>query len=125
MTGLPPDQKRQKAEHRGRAAEAAAALMLRAKGYRILERRFKCRAGEIDIVAQRGETFVFVEVKARQTIEQAIESITPHQRKRIEAAAEAWLRKATSQQFAVRFDVIAVAPRTLPSHMMDAWRPGW
>lgn len=116
---------RQTAEKKGRAAEAAATLLLRLKGYRILNRRFKCAAGEIDIVAGKGDLVVFVEVKARHTIADAYESITPKQRARIETAASVWLQQQSSQEFACRFDVIAVAPGRVPAHMMDAWRPGW
>lgn len=117
--------KRQMAEQRGRTAEMLAVLLLRVKGYRILAQRFRCSVGEIDIVAVKGSMFIFIEVKARRNTNEALESITAHQRNRIEAAAGVWLQSETSQNFAVRFDVITVAPRTLPTHMMDAWRPGW
>lgn len=116
---------RQMAERRGHTAEMLAVLLLRVKGYRILAQRFRCAAGEIDVVAAKGDMFIFIEVKARRNTTEALESITTHQRKRIEAAANVWLQSETSQNFAVRFDVITVAPRALPTHMMDAWRPGW
>ena len=117
--------KKQKAERRGRTAEMLAMLLLRVKGYSILAQRFRCAAGEIDIVAAKGNMVVFIEVKARRNTHQALESVTARQQKRIEAAAEVWLQSETSRNFAVRFDVITVAPRALPTHMMDAWRPGW
>ena len=123
-TDKKPNQ-RQVAERRGHTAEMLAVLLLRVKGYRILAQRFRCSAGEIDIVAAKGDMFIFIEVKARQNTVDAVESITARQKKRIEAAAEVWLQSQTSQNFAVRFDVITVAPRSLPTHMMDAWRPGW
>ncbi len=116
---------RQVAERRGRIAEMLAVLLLRVKGYRILAQRFRCAVGEIDIIAAKGDMFIFVEVKARRNTTEALESITTHQRKRIETAADIWLQSETSQNFAIRFDVITVAPRALPTHMMDAWRPGW
>lgn len=116
---------RQKAERRGRTAEMLAVLLLKVKGYRILAQRFRCAAGEIDIIAAKGNIFIFVEVKARTNTAVALESIGPQQQRRIEAAAGVWLQSETSQNFAVRFDVITVAPRALPTHMMDAWRPGW
>jgi len=121
----PSPNKKQKAEQRGRTAEMLAVLLLKIKGYRILAQRFRCVAGEIDIVAARGNMIIFIEVKARRNTHEALESVTARQQKRIEAAAEVWLQSETSQNFAVRFDVITVAPRTLPTHMMDAWRPGW
>jgi len=117
--------KRQKAERRGRTAEMLAVLLLKVKGYRILAQRFRCKSGEIDIVAAKADLFVFVEVKARENTSTALESISQKQQRRIEAAAEVWLQTETSQNFAVRFDVITVAPRALPTHIMDAWRPGW
>lgn len=116
---------KQQAEHRGRTAEMLAVLLLKVKGYSILAQRFRCAAGEIDIIASKSDMFIFVEVKARENTGAALESISPKQRKRIESAAEVWLQSETSQSFAVRFDVITVAPRALPAHMMDAWRPGW
>lgn len=117
--------KKQQAERRGRTAEMLATLLLRVKGYRILAQRFRCPVGEIDIVAAKGNLFAFIEVKARENTDTALESISKRQQSRIEAAAEVWLQSETSQNFAVRFDVITVAPRALPTHMMDAWRPGW
>ena len=120
-----PSKNHQAAEARGRQAEAKAELMLRLKGYRILEKRYRSPVGEIDIVARKGDVLVFIEVKARKTTEEAFESITQKQRSRIEAAADHWLQSKSSQEFACRFDVIAVAPGRLPAHMKDAWRPGW
>lgn len=120
-----PSRKHQAAEARGRQAEAKAQLMLRLKGYRILEKRYRSPAGEIDLIARKGDLFVFIEVKVRKTTDEAFESITPKQRLRIEAAANQWLQSQSSQEFACRFDVIAVAPGRLPAHMKDAWRPGW
>lgn len=116
---------RQAAETKGRWAEAAAAALLRAKGYKILNTRFKCSVGEIDIVASKKGLVAFVEVKARKNTAQAFESVTEKQKHRIEKAALYWLQQQGSQEVACRFDVIAVAPGKLPSHMMDAWRPGW
>ncbi len=121
----PKPNKKQKAERRGRTAEMLAVLLLRVKGYRILAQRFRCAAGEIDIVAAKGKIVIFIEVKARRNTHEALESVTSRQQKRIEAAAKVWLQSETSRNFAVRFDVITVAPRALPTHMMDAWRPGW
>lgn len=121
----PPSKKHQAAEVKGRQAEAKAALMLRMKGYRVLEKRYRSPAGEIDLIASKRGLFVFIEVKARKTVEEAFESITQKQRQRIEAAANHWIQNQSSQEFACRFDVIAVAPGRLPAHMKDAWRPGW
>ena len=127
----PSTHKRQKAEKKGRTAEFIAAQMLRLKGYKILTQRFKTKAGEIDIIAKKSGTIVFVEVKSRKTLEDGLFSVTARQQERIYTAAELWLAQAErenldpSQEFAVRFDVIVVAPNQLPDHIMDAFRPGW
>ena len=104
----------------GLRAEALAALFLRLKGWRILARRYKAGTGEIDIIARRGRTVIFVEVKARATREAALAAITPHAARRISAAARQWqsgrkdLRDAT-----LRFDAVLVVPLRLPEHVSN------
>lgn len=119
---------RQQAEQRGRRAETMAALYLRFLGWRVLARRFSAGrgsgAGEVDLIASRGQTIAFIEVKARPTVEEALEAVTPAQRQRITRGAEAWLQKNPQHaQAALRFDVIAVPPGRRPLHLPDAWRP--
>jgi putative endonuclease len=117
-----PDPERQAAFSRGISAESQAAAWLIGKGYRILARRFRCAAGEIDIVAGRRNTIVFVEVKARATLDTAAWSVTERQRARIVAAAEIWLANNPKAQFTdLRFDAILIAPRKLPRHIMGAF----
>ena len=82
---------RQVAFRVGISAESRAAALLIAKGFRILARRWKSPVGEIDIVARRRRLLVFVEVKARENLDDAAWSVTGRQRARIVAAAEAWL----------------------------------
>ncbi len=86
-----PNPERQVAFRTGLSAESRAAALLIAKGFRILSRRWKSPAGEIDIVARRRGLLVFVEVKARERLDDAAWSVTGRQRARIAAAAEAWL----------------------------------
>ena len=109
-----------KAERFGRRAEIAAAVYLALKGYRILARRFRSPAGEIDLIARRGRLVVYVEVKARSG--DAAE-IRARQRRRIRRAAEHFLKLrpdlASCDQ---RFDAILIRPRALPAHLKDAWR---
>ncbi|MDO8607525.1 MAG: YraN family protein [Phaeospirillum sp.] len=119
---------RQAARRRGKAAETLAALWLRLKLYRILERGVVTGrgsgAGEVDIVAKRANVVVFVEVKARPSLAQAAQSLGFGQRRRIERAAAAFL--ARRPEFAgcdLRFDAVLVAPGRLPRHIPDAWRP--
>ena len=67
---------------------------------------------------------MFVEVKARATIDAALEAVTPVQRRRVEEAARLWVgRRSRLSGLSWRFDVIAVAPRVFPKHLRDAWRP--
>ena len=118
---------RQKARARGLAAEWMATAWLIAKGYRILARQFQAKGGELDIVAltpfwtQR--VVVFVEVRARETVEQAVESVTATKRERIEAAAAQFRgRKPKLRKLPHRFDLVLLAPGRLPHHIIDAWR---
>ncbi len=115
--------KRQRSEKRGRYAEVWASLFLLAKGYRTINRRFRSKRGEIDLICKRGQTVIFVEVKARKTVDDARHSIAYKQRKRIEAASEDWLKLNPGKAKSLRFDVVAIAPRTIPTHIKDAWRP--
>lgn len=111
-------------ERAGRAAESLAAFVLRLKGYRILARRFRGIRGEVDLIARRGRVLVFVEVKRRESLAAALESVSPRQRARIAATAEEFV--ARNPQFAtssIRFDAVAIAPGALPRHLKDAWRP--
>ena len=116
---------RHAAERRGHAGESLAALWLRLKGYRILARRLKTRAGEIDLVAAAPFGPVcFIEVKARQAARTAAESVTGPQQTRIARAASLYLasRPGLARRGA-RFDIVAIAPNSLPVHHRDAWRP--
>jgi len=118
---------RRGAERRGRLAETLAVLLLRLKGYRILERRFRCRAGEVDILASRGDLVIGVEVKARSSRDAALQGVTAGQRRRIERAVSAYCARtgppSTGQPSAIRFDVVAVGRLGVPRHHIDAWRP--
>ncbi len=117
--------RRRVAERRGRLAEHLALALLRLKGYRILAQRYKTPVGEIDIIAQKKALLVFVEVKARRRMRDAIESIGARQRQRITRAAEAYLaRHPAYAGKTCRFDAILVAPGRLPRHMIDAWSNG-
>lgn len=112
----------------GLRAETLAAFWLRLKGYRILERRLKTRAGEIDMVARRGRTLVIVEVKASarngMAGERAVEALLPRQQQRLVRAADHLLAmRPVLAGLDIRFDLVLVAPRRLPRHLVDAWRP--
>jgi putative endonuclease len=109
----------------GISAESRAAAYLIAKGYRILARRFRTRFGEIDIVARRRNLIAFVEVKARATLDDAAYAVSPQQRQRIIDAAQMWLAGHPDHaQLDCRFDVILIAPRSLPRHLTAAFDLG-
>jgi len=106
----------------GISAESRAAAWLIAHGYRILARRWKSPLGEIDIIAARRHTLIFVEVKARATLDSAAESVTERQKHRIAAAAEASLASYPQPTIRdTRFDAILVAPGRLPRHIPAAF----
>ncbi len=115
---------RRQAYARGRAAELRCALMLRLKGWRILARRYHTPVGEIDLIAKHGDIVAAIEIKARQSLAEALEAVTPRQKRRIELAAAAFLSQHPKwSKLGFRFDVIAVTPWRLPHHVPDAWRP--
>jgi putative endonuclease len=103
---------------RGRFAEVLAAAALMAKGYRILGRNVKTRAGEIDIIAVRGKRLVFVEVKRRLTADAAEAAIGGRQAARIHAAADYWLaHRPRYHGHEQGFDLILLVPRRWPRHV--------
>ncbi|MCP1198905.1 YraN family protein [Notoacmeibacter sp. MSK16QG-6] len=107
---------------RGARGETLAAWLLRLKGYRIVGRNVRTRLGEIDIVAKRRNLIAIVEVKARPTLQDAMEAVTPAAQKRISNAADLWLAKRRdAANLSIRFDIIAVVGRRLPIHIENAW----
>jgi putative endonuclease len=106
----------------GISAEARAAAWLMAKGYRILAKRFRTPHGEIDLVARRRNLIVFVEVKARPSLDDAAYAVTARQQARIIAAAQGWLvAHPEHAEFDMRFDAVLIAPRCLPRHLLAAF----
>ncbi len=119
---LAPRPERVEAFQRGLSAESRAALLLIAKAHRIVARRWKTPFGEIDIIARRAGVVVFVEVKARASLDEAVEAVTERTKRRVIAAAELWLaRHPQYAKAAIRFDVIVVTPGKLPRHIVNAF----
>ena len=115
---------RQQAERRGRLAERYAALWLQMKAYSVLAHRVKLPMGEIDLIARRGETLAFIEVKQRQTLERAQTAVPDLAWRRISRAAEVWAgRHPQLQKLDWRYDLVAITPWALPRHFPDFWRP--
>jgi len=107
--------KRRRAERWGRRAEDLAALRLALNGWRVLDRRARTGAGELDIVARRGGVLAFIEVKARGDLETALGAVTPYQRQRLLRAAAIWRgRRPDLATLEVRFDLIVCAPWRWP-----------
>jgi len=106
----------------GVSAETLAAAYLMAKGYRILAKRFRTPHGEIDLIAKRRNLIAFIEVKARATLDDAAYAVTPRQQGRIINAAQGWLiAHPEHAELELRFDVILIAPRSLPRHLLAAF----
>ncbi|PZN94164.1 MAG: YraN family protein [Alphaproteobacteria bacterium] len=115
---------RRKNDKKGRRAESLAAWFLRAKGYRILARRARTPLGEIDLVALKGTTLVFVEVKARATLDSAIFALHPAALRRIEAASRVLAPRYAGNCTSSRIDAVLVRPWALPVHMIAITREG-
>jgi putative endonuclease len=95
----------------GRTGEDAAERIYRSHGYRIVERNWRCRLGELDLVVRRGTTLVFCEVKTRRgaTYGGGWQAVTWRKRAKLRALAEAYLASTPTRRVDVRFDVASVA----------------
>lgn len=114
--------RRERAYAKGRLAEFTAAMILRAKGYRILAQRYRSPVGEIDLIARRRRRLVFAEVKYRATRDDAAWSVGGRQQARIARAAEHWLaRNSRYREFDMSFDVLLLAPLAMPRHIQNAF----
>ena len=121
-SGRSADERRRRAARTGRLAEFLAAALLIAKGYRILARRFGGKGGEIDLIAARGGTIAFVEVKARARIEVAETSIGPDKQRHVSRAARRWLASHPGTVgLTYRADAVFLAPWRAPRHLEDAF----
>ena len=110
----------------GERGENVAAKFLRNKGYRILERNFRCENGEVDVIARDGKCLVFVEVKTRESDEpMPEENVNATKQHQVTKAAKFYLTRYGSPQPPARFDVVAVVwPSGRPPqirHTMDAF----
>jgi putative endonuclease len=94
----------------GQTGEAVVAAWYEAEGYDVLARNWRCREGEIDLIAANGRTLVFCEVKARSSdaFGTPAEAVTPAKQARIRRLAARWLSEATVRRAVIRFDVAGV-----------------
>lgn len=107
-------------ERFGRWGEDRAALYLRLKGWRILDRRIRLPAGEVDIVARRGQTIAFVEVKSRRSAADLTLAVDKWRLRRVAAAATMLFPRYARKGETGRIDVILIAPRCWPQHIENA-----
>lgn len=113
-------EKRRNAYRRGHIGESRAAWALRLKGYRIVAKRYKTKSGEVDLIARKGDLVALVEVKARATLEQAMDAVTPTAMRRIEAAGDIWLTQQRDYaRLSLRLDLVAVLPGRWPVHVQN------
>ncbi len=115
---------RAEAEKRGRKGEALAAWYLRLTGWRILAQRVKLAVGEVDLIARRGRTVAFVEVKWRREAAALAGAIDAYRLRRVARAAEAIAPKYVRDGDTVQIDVILIAPGHWPRRIANAWQPG-
>ena len=109
------------AEKRGRSAETLACWYLRLYGWRILARRARVPGGEVDIVARRGRTLAFVEVKARANEAAAAFSLDAYRMRRVAVAAERLAPRFMRPGDELRIDALFMIPRRWPRHMANVW----
>lgn len=117
---------RQKAYERGVRAEDDAAAYLVALGYEILERRYKTKFGEVDLIARFDDSLIFVEVKAHKTMTDSLMAVNARTRKRIQDAALYYMSEHEAfADMGMRFDVMAVVDENDGAisirHLDNAW----
>jgi putative endonuclease len=92
-------------------------------GWRIVAQRVKTPRGEIDLVARRGRTVAFVEVKWRATSAELDRAIDEYRLRRVAAAVEAVAHRFANEGDSTRIDVLLLAPGRWPRHIVNAWQP--
>lgn len=112
---------RRAAEAAGRRGERIAGWWLRLKGWRILDRRVRTPAGEVDLVARKGSLVAFVEVKLRASDAELDLAIDQRRLSRVAAAAEYLMPRYAGPGDDIRVDVMLIAPRQRPRHIENAW----
>jgi putative endonuclease len=113
----------------GMGGEEKASRLLKDKGYCILDRNYRRKGGEVDIVCEKEGIVVFVEVKRRKTdlFGEPFEAVDGRKRRRIARSARRWLyEKKLLDKCDVRFDVVSIIQRDGReeiAHIEDAFRP--
>lgn len=111
-----------KSYFKGVFAEYFAMLYLLLCGYVILARRFKTKVGEIDVIAKKSRQLIFIEVKFRQSYEDAALAVTPKNQQRVLRASQAYIQKNPQYEgYEIRFDVVLWSSYARLSHIKNAW----
>ena len=113
---------RHAAEKRGRWAETIGCWFLRLKGWQILARRARVPGGEVDIIARRGRTLAFVEVKARSSEDAAAFALDEWRLRRVAVAAERLAPRYARPGNDIRVDALFIVPRRWPRHLANVWQ---
>ena len=108
---------------RGASGEARAIDLLVRRGYRILDRNFRCKVGELDIVARDNDVLVFVEVRSRNDGQHghALEAVGFHKQRKVSRVAQAYIALRRPHFEEARFDVVAITGDQIDL-VQDAWR---
>jgi putative endonuclease len=114
---------RQRAEARGRRGEALAAWWLRLHGWRIVAQRQRIAVGEVDLIARRGGTLAFIEVKWRAKAADLDTAIDAWRLRRVAAAAAMLAPRLARPAENIRVDVMLLAPWRRPRHLTNVWQP--
>ena len=112
----------------GQLGERRAAWFYRVRGYSIVERNLRLRAGEIDLVVRRGKTLVVAEVKTRQSLRagEGHDAVDAAKRARLVHLADQYLAQHPGEEIELRYDVLSIfwnGRRFIVSHYPDAFRP--
>jgi putative endonuclease len=114
-------QKKTKNYYYGILAEYISCIILFLKGYNIISRRYKNPLGEIDIIANKGNMIIFIEVKARKNFNKSMMVLSHRQKIRIESAAKLFImQKKRYEGFDLRFDLI-IFDGWKPLHLKNMW----
>lgn len=107
----------------GATGEDRAIDHLVREGMRIVERNYRCKVGELDVVARDGDVLVFVEVRSRRSAEfgNALDAVSWAKRRKVTRVAQAYLAWRRPRFSRARFDVVAITGEELV-HIRDAWR---